>query len=388
MKIISKIFLTATVLFVAACGGGGGGEGTPNGAAAVLRLYPPISGISLPVGAAGSTGVEVRGGKAPYTITTSDASVDVGLSSDNFILVSGEGDGTSEVVVYDSSLPVQQVKISVTAKAVPITSNVGQSVNLAIGETRSVSLRGGVSPYTVATSDASVVSASISGATITLVGQPKGGSAKILVTDAAGATFEISVTVEAVPTAALTVAPSAVAGVVGGTNSLSIAGGKAPYSVSSSNTSVASASLSGSAVSVGLLAAGTATISVTDATGAVVSATVTVTAAPVVAAPLTVSPTNQIVLDSSNVNVTYLITGGTSPYSALVSPTDSAIHAVTIDNVSTPPRVTVGLQAGQDRCIAAASPDVVIPIDIYDAKLVKQTITLTIKDDTGPAACI
>lgn len=385
-KILKAFLIVATTSLVAACGGGGGGEGTPNGAAAVLRLYPPIASVSLPVGAAGSTGVEVRGGKAPFTITSSDASVDVGLSSDNFVLVSGEKEGTSEVVVYDSSLPVQQVKISVSAKAVPIASSVGQTVSLAVGETRQVTLRGGVSPYTVATSDSSVVSATISGATITLVGQPKGGSATVLVTDAAGGTFTLSVTVAAVATPTLTVTPDVVGGTVGATNSLTIVGGKTPYTVGSSNTAVATASLSGSTVSVSLLAAGTSSVTVTDAAGAKVSVVVTVTAAPVAAVPLTLAPVNQNVLDSNDADVKYLITGGTAPYSAVISPTDGVIHKVTIDNVSATPSVTVGVQAAKHRCIAVG-PDSIISIDIYDSKLVKKTITLTIKDDTGPAAC-
>lgn len=382
-KILKALLMIAATSIVSACGGGGGGEGTPNGAAAVLRLYPPIASVSLPVGAAGSTGVEVRGGKAPFKITSSDASVDVGLSSDNFVLVSGEQEGISEVVIYDSSLPVQQVKISVTAKAVPIASSVGQAVNLSIGERRTVNLRGGVSPYTVASSDASVVSAAISGATITLVGQAKGGSGKVLVTDAEGATFELSVTVEAVPTPALTVTPDAVGGEVGATNSLKIAGGKAPYTVGSSNTTVASASLSGSTVFVNLLAAGASSITVTDAAGAKISVAVTVTAAPVAAASLIVEPANQTVLDSSTADVTYLITGGTAPYSALVSPTDAAVHKVTVNNPAAPAiaSVTVGVQAGAKRCISALAADTVIFIDIYDAKLAKKTITLTVKDD-------
>ena len=390
MRNFFKVLMLVVTAALVACGGGGGGEGTPNGAAAVLRLYPPIASVSLPVGAAGSTGVEVRGGKAPFTITSSDASVDVGLSSDNFVLVSGEGEGTSEVVIYDSSLPVQQVKISVTAKAVPMASSVGQAVNLAIGESRRVNMRGGVSPYTVATSDTSVVTATISGATITLLGQSKGGTAKVLVTDAVGATFELSVNVEAVPTPALTLSPTAVGGAVGATNSLVIGGGKAPYTVGSSNTTVASATLSGSTVSVDLLAAGTSIISVTDATGAVVSATVTVTAAPVAAVPLTVSPVNQLVLDSNNANVTYLISGGTGPYSALLSPADAVVHEATINNVATPPTLTMGVQTGKKRCIAVG-PDAVVSIDIYDAKLVKKTVTLTVKDDTDlavAATCI
>ena len=86
-KILKSLLIIAATSIISACGGGGEGGGTPNGPSATLRLYPPISGATLPVGAAGSLDVEVRGGKGPYAITSSDAAVQMGLSDDNKLVV-------------------------------------------------------------------------------------------------------------------------------------------------------------------------------------------------------------------------------------------------------------------------------------------------------------
>lgn len=369
-KILNTILLSATVL-LASCGGGGSGGGEPNGPSATLRLFPPISGISLPVGASGSTDIEVRGGRPPYGVISSDSSVSVGLTPENVILVRANGEGSSDVVVYDTSLPVQQVKITVTAKSVAMASSVGNALSLAPGETRQFNIRGGVMPYTVSSSDAGVVTASISGATVTVVGQPKGGTATVLVTDAAGATISIAITVQVTT---LGITPATISGPAGTSNAFAVSGGLAPYSVNSSNPTVATATVSGSAVSVSLRAQGVATITVTDASGKSVTSTVTVTNN-----ALSVAPATQQVPETSNAPVTFLISGGTAPYTPLISPADAVNTTVAI----TATTLTVSVPVGQNRCVTA---DRTIPIDIYDATLAKQTVTLTIKDG-GAVAC-
>lgn len=369
-KILKALLIIATTSVIFACGGGGGGGGTPNGPSATLRLYPPISGVTLPVGAAGPLDVEVRGGKGPYTITSSDAAVQMGLSDDNrLVVLSTSKEGSSDVVVYDTSLPVQQVKITVEAKAVPMASSVGESLNLVPYESRQFNIRGGVRPYTVSTSNANVVSAGVSGATVTVVGQAKGGTATVRIMDAVGATLNVAVVVQVTD---LAVTPSTVTGSVGTTDSLNIVGGlpPSPYKVSSSNTDAVSAAASGSTVSLSLLAKGTSTITVTDSSGTSVAVTVTVNSD-----LLKVSPMSQTVPESTAASVDYLISGGTGTYMPLISAADVASVTIAAS------KLTVVVPAGP--CIAA---DKIIPIDIYDATLAKQTVTLIIKN-TNPASC-
>ena len=372
-KILKSLLIIAATSIISACGGGGEGGGTPNGPSATLRLYPPISGATLPVGAAGSLDVEVRGGKGPYAITSSDAAVQMGLSDDNkLVVLSSSKEGSSDVVVYDSSLPVQQVKITVEAKAVPMSSSVGEALNLVPNESRQINVRGGVRPYMVSSSDANVVLAAVSGATVTVVGQAKGGTATVRVTDAVGATLNVAVVVQVTT---LAVTPSTVTGPAGTANSLNIVGGLPPYTVNSSNTAAVSANASGAVVSLNLLAKGASTITVTDNSGTSVAVTVTVNSD-----LLKVSPMSQTVNESTAaaVSVDYLIAGGTRPYTALISAADAA--SVTSSSITTS-KLTVVVPAG--KCVAA---DKVIPIDIYDATLAKQTVSLIIKN-TDPAVC-
>ena len=372
-KILKSLLIIAATSIISACGGGGEGGGTPNGPSATLRLYPPISGATLPVGAAGSLDVEVRGGKGPYAITSSDAAVQMGLSDDNkLVVLSSSKEGSSDVVVYDSSLPVQQVKITVEAKAVPMASSVGEALNLVPNESRQINVRGGVRPYMVSSSDANVVLAAVSGATVTVVGQAKGGTATVRVTDAVGATLNVAVVVQVTT---LAVTPSTVTGPAGTANSLNIVGGLPPYTVNSSNTAAVSATASGSVVSLNLLAKGASTITVTDNSGTSVAVTVTVNSD-----LLKVSPMSQTVNESTAaaVSVDYLIAGGTGPYTALISAADAA--SVTSSSITTS-KLTVVVPAG--KCVAA---DKVIPIDIYDATLAKQTVSLIIKN-TDTAVC-
>lgn len=375
MRCFFKVLYVAVAFsVVAACGGGGGGGGTPNGPSATLRVYPPVDTISLPVGASGSTGIEVRGGKAPYGVISSDASVSAGLSTDGILFIAGNSAGTSTLTVYDESLPVQQVKINVTAKAVPLASSAGTSVTLRPNQSLQFSVRGGVAPYSVNSSDSSIASASISGSMVTVTGQPKAGTATLVVTDSTGVTLNVSVTVQV---GTLATSPTSITGTAGTSNTITINGGLAPYSVSSSNTTVASASVSGSSVSVGLLSQGSSDIKITDAAGQAVVVAVTVTSN-----ILQVSPANQTVneLSTTVTTVTYLIAGGTAPYTPLISPAD-AVNA-TASIAANTMTVTVPISAVGVRCVTA---DKVIPIDIYDSKLVKQTVSLTIKDDSAVA---
>nr|WP_295937808.1 hypothetical protein [uncultured Acidovorax sp.] len=372
-KLLKALLATTASLLVVACGGGGGGGGTPNGPSATLRVYPPVGAISLPVGASGSTGIEVRGGKAPYGVISSDASVSAFLSTDGILFISGNSDGTSTLTVYDESLPVQQVKIAVTAKAVPLVSSVGTTVTLQPNQSLQFNIRGGVAPYSVNSADTSIVGASISGSTVTLQGLPKAGSTTILITDAVGATLSVTATVQV---SAMAVSPASITGPAGTSNTVVVNGGVAPYVVSSTNTAVATASVSGSSVSVSLIAQGSADVKITDAAGTSVIISVTVNTN-----ILQVSPASQTVDEKSatSTTLTYLIAGGTAPYTPLVSPADRAFFT-TLSITANTLTATLPDSGTGPRCVAA---DKVIPIDIYDSKLVKQTVSVTIKDNSA-----
>ena len=377
MKNFLKALMVMAAVTLASCGGGGSGGGEPNGPSATLRIYPPIESISMPVGFSGDAGVEIRGGRGPYVVTTSDKSVDVALSAENVLYIAGRTAGTSEVVIYDNSLPVQTVKISITAEAVEMVSSIGESVNLKPGQSRQFTVRGGEAPYVVSSGDTSVATVSGSGGSYTITGGSKAGTATIRVLDNANKSLNISVTVAVDP---LVRSPEAITGVAGGSGSIQISGGTAPYTVTS--TAPAIVTVSG-VTNYTLVAAGTASLSIRDAAGQTASIAVTVTAAPETPQALTVAPTTQTVPETSTAAVKYLIAGGTAPYSVVMSAGDADIATTTIAGTEAPYSLNVTLGTATNRCVTA---DRTVSFDVYDSKLAKQTVTLVIKDG-GAVAC-
>jgi hypothetical protein len=114
-------------------------------------------------------------------------------------------------------------------------------------------------------------------------------------------------------TGALTATPPSVSLLVGGTASVTISGGKVPYSVNSNSDSTkVRATLSGTTLSVTGLAVGSATIVVKDSAG---TSTVSV---PVTVASMIATPNSVTVVKGSTATVT--ISGGTTPYTILTSP--------------------------------------------------------------------
>jgi len=363
MNKLFKFFAILVAVLLSACGGGGGFSGTPTGPSATLRVFPMVDSISLPVGASGSTGIEVQGGQKPYVVISSDASVSASISEDNILLISGNSSGTSTLSIQDQNR--QEVKITVTATVVPLASSVGTSVNMKPSQSRTFTVRGGAAPYIVSSSDTSVATVSGSGGSYTITSGAVGGTATIHVLDSSNTVLDITVTVATVP---LVVSPSSISGVAGSSGSIQITGGAAPYQVTSSNTAVVS--VSGSSYS--LVGAGAATLNILDNAGQTAAVTVTVTAA---APSLKVAPATQTVQDDGTVAVTYLVSGGTKPYSFVASPGDADVTTVTVDNTAN--SLKIAPAAAGKYCSTHA--DRTVTVDVYDSVLAKQTVTLLIK---------
>lgn len=130
----------------------------------------------------------------------------------------------------------------------------------------------------------------------------------------------------ATATALYTTAPSAVTIATGGTAAYTIAGGTAPYSASSSNPGVVAVSVSSSTMNITGIAAGTANIVVYDATG--VSVTIIVTVANSAGAPLYTTAPLAITIAAIGGAQTYVIGGGTAPYTVTSDNTNVAKASV------------------------------------------------------------
>lgn len=354
-----------------ACGGGGGFSGEPNGPSAQLRIFPPVATLSMPVGAVGATNIEVQGGRPPYVVLSSDPAISASLSADNFLVVQARQPGTSELTIVDQER--KQVTISATVSVADLVSSVGTALTMTPGEVRTTSLRGGAGPFIASSSDNSVATATVSGSVVTITAQRKVGTVPILITDALGDTVNIQVTVTAEP---VTTAPTSVTGLAGTSAQVSILGGVAPFgTVSSSNATIATASVSGSVLSINLLRTGTTNITFVDAAGRVGTLPVTVTSNVVRAVPA-----SQSVLETQNTAVTFSISGGVTPYTPVMSVSDAPIATASISGST----LTVAVGTSGNRCVAANRA---VPIDVYDANLEVQRVTLNIVDVPGAPTC-
>ncbi|WP_265282342.1 pilus assembly protein N-terminal domain-containing protein [Verminephrobacter aporrectodeae] len=386
MKNTLKFLFVLVAIVAAACGGGN--SGTPNGPSATLRMQPQISGVIVPVGGGWWEATQIRGGTKPYDTFDNVGGLEAKVE-DDVLWVRAYGTGEEgEIVVYDESSPSQQVKIKGATQAVPMSSNAGESFSLTAGQSRQFNVRGGIPGYTVISSNPAVAVASISrSAVVTVTAQSIAGDSDIVVTDATGVTtlkVKVTVQVSASSTSpALKADPESITAPANTVHEVIISGGTAPYTVKSavtfdntrdSNTNLATASISGSVVTVTLVAAGLARVVVTDSVGQ--SITISVTINPDL---IKVAPIKYDVNENFRGDILFLIDGGTKPYAPLFSLDDQPFIRITMNNANPNPNMIVTVE----RCVDA---DRVIPIDIYDTKLIRQTVTLTIKN--GTAQCV
>ena len=201
------------------------------------------------------------------------------------------------------------------------------AVTLQLGLSQQYSIRGGVKPYSVFSSDPAVVVGWIGGEDVLSIGTVTAGKATITVIDNKGTKFDIAVTAGSstglfttAPTA-LTIAPGAAAA-----RTFSVGGGSAPYAAASSDSSVAIVAMNGNSLTVTGLRVGAATISIRDSAGAT-TLTIAVTVATV---PLSLNPTAAQAFVGDV--VVSKITGGTPPYRASVGIPDALTATIANGN--------------------------------------------------------
>jgi len=185
-------------------------------------------------------------------------------------------------------------------------------------------------------SNAGIATVSLSGSSLVITGVAT-GAATVVLRDSAGATLNIAVTVSTAAGAVLfTTAPPAITLAIGPANAqtYSIGGGSAPYTATSSNTTVASAALAGSAVTITGLAIGSANVVIRDSAGSSVTVAVTVSSG-----QLTVSPSGATALVGDTLFAN--ISGGSGSYTALV--TNAAVATASVSGSTL--RVDVKQQA-------------------------------------------
>lgn len=353
--------------------------GAASGSVPLASTAPSV--INMDIGSV--LNYKVSGGKPPYSVRSTGSFG--GASASLFgttLVVTGGSKGTTSIVVLDSA--GDEVLISVIVGAAvptPLYMSAPSTVIVANGAAPATyTIGGGTPPYAAASSNSAVLTASVTGASLSLTGL-SAGMASVDVTDASGARVSTAVTVSAttgVAGAALNVLPSGAAGNVGDTLSFTLLGGSPPYKLDVSNSSIASVSStsvasSGSIFTAKLNNVGDTVVTVLDAQGQTTSLVLSVGS---VSSQLRLSPSVFLVGENEASAVTLNIFGGTGPYRALTS--DLVKSSVSISGST----MVTGVGTSGNRCInpvTADQPPVYINSGTYD-------ITLTVIDSLGASA--
>lgn len=323
MSFLKYVMSLAVVMALMACGGGGGAPGLPSGTSSPL-ITTAQSAVTMVVGS--SSEYAISGGRAPYTVSSSNSSIVTAGMSDNAFKITAIVFGTATVQIKDAIGGIVSVAVTVSDGSSPTSlyTTAPSALTIAVGTTQAYTISGGLTPYTANSSNSAVAVAGVAVNKIS-ISAVSVGTATIGILDAAGKSISVSVTVSngssALPL--YTTAPSSVTISNGGARAYVIGGGLAPYTATSSDAAVASADVVGSTLSVVGLTGGLASITIRDAAGTTLSFGVKVGSATNF---FTTAPTAlTLQADSSS---SFIVSGGSQNYAASSSNTEVASAVV------------------------------------------------------------
>ena len=145
--------------------------------------------------------------------------------------------------------------------------NAPAEVTLALGQTVSYAITGGLTPYTVTNSAPGFVNATVSGQTLTVTAVKVGTSELTVSPQGGGATANIKFSVVSSLTSLQVQAPDKITLRPGNSGIYLVSGGTPPYRVVSSNSGVVSASIVGESLRLDGVGVGTSEVQIFDATG-------------------------------------------------------------------------------------------------------------------------
>ena len=323
-------------------------------APAALTLLPGASSEYL-----------ITGGTPPYIANSSNAAVVSAAASGAKLTIGAVAGGAAPVIITDAK--GTSITVTVTVSTIPLTSTSPSTITIpSSGVANVYSISGGTPPYIATSSDATVASANVPlGTTGLVITGLSGGSATVVVTDSKGAVLNIAVTVP-VPNALYSTAPGSITMAIGSSGSYTIAGGTAPYSVSSSDAGAVRASVNGSSLSVLAASGGSSTVKVTDSKGVSISVSVTVGSS----APMVVNAPATLGLGVGS-TASYQVTGGTAPYT--VTTGDGRIANASVSGAT----LTV-----------IASKNGSTTLYVFDSAGVSKTVTVNVGESTSGAVTV
>ena len=155
----------------------------------VVSTAMTASAYSTNVTKGGTATITISGAVGTVTVTTGNSAVATGSLSGTTLTISGVESGNCVVKAVDAI--GNMVNILVTVYDVKVDK---ATMTLAVGATGTISVSGGLEPYTVASSTEAKATAAIAGSVVTVTGVAS-GTATITVTDALGDTATCAVTV-------------------------------------------------------------------------------------------------------------------------------------------------------------------------------------------------
>lgn len=280
-----------------------------------IGLYTTApSAVTVAVGSSSAI-YSIGGGSQAYSVSSSDSSIaTIGQSGKEFV-ITGKTGGKAVVIVKDTQ--GKEVKIDVVVgSADALYSTSASSIELAIGAANTYKVGGGSTLYSAGSSNPTVATAKIIGNDLTIEGLAI-GVASIIVRDTTSGTLTITVTVGGgVPVPLFTTASSNTTVAPNTQPTFSINGGRAPYGVSSSNSSIVLASVAGNTLTLDGKSEGASSVVISDSVGATVIINVTVGAG--VSIPLYTTAPSAISVVTDSI-VSYVIGGGRAPFTATSS---------------------------------------------------------------------
>lgn len=215
-----------------------------------------------PVVIAGQTGtVTISGSSGSYFISSqSNAGVNASISG-NVLSFSGSSSGTSNVVICSTTGNCSTVIATVNPSSSSVVSLNPSSLALNVGQTGSIVLSGGMSPYTVSSVSGNAVSATLSGNVLSVTGNTT-GTATVNVCSSTGSCTPLTVTTNQGGMSAITPIVTQVQLPVGQTLKMVFSGGNGSYFLQSPALTPVMASVSGNTLTALGIAQGTSALSI------------------------------------------------------------------------------------------------------------------------------
>lgn len=285
------------------------------GSASTATLYFSQTNPTVSTGSNLTIGLSGGGSSTYYLSSNSNTNVVQATVSGTNLNLYGILSGTSTVTVCSSlgscnSLPVTVSYVS-TGGSITLSQT---SVSLLVGQSLSVTVSGGATPYNLSSNSGSYFQSSISGNIITLYGINPGTST-VLVCSSEGSCVTLSVTVNSSSTTTNNpvLSQSSISLSAGQSQSVTVSGNGGYYISGNTNSSIASATINGNTITVSGITSGSTNISVCQNGGLCSILYVSVTSSSSTNLPTTfLSFGNSIPFLSVGQSTVINISGGTS----------------------------------------------------------------------------